>query len=40
MVIGTAQFFAQSLSAGEAAFYLLFAMIFVGLAVGIVAGPR
>ena len=37
MVIGTAQFYAASLGAGDSAFYLLFAMIFVGLALGI--GP-
>ncbi len=31
VVIGTAQFFAQSLGGGDAAFYLLFAFLFVGL---------
>jgi dTMP kinase len=40
VVVGTAKFYAISLSAGDAAFYLLFAMLFVGLAVGIVLGPR
>jgi dTMP kinase len=40
VVIGTAQFYAISLSGGDSAFFLLFAMIFIGLGVGIVAGPR
>ncbi|BCJ65050.1 dTMP kinase [Polymorphospora rubra] len=39
IVIGTARFFTNSLSAGDAAFYLLFGSIFVGLAVGIGLGP-
>ena len=39
MVIGTASFYARSLGGGESTFYILFAMLFVGLAVGIVAGP-
>ncbi|MFB9237033.1 dTMP kinase [Plantactinospora siamensis] len=39
IVIGTARFFTASLSAGDAAFYLLFGAIFVGLAVGIGLGP-
>jgi dTMP kinase len=39
VVIGTANFFTKSLSAGEAAFYLLFGSIFVGLSVGIGIGP-
>ena len=39
VVIGTARFFTQSLNAGDAAFYLLFAFLFVGLAVGIGLGP-
>ncbi|WP_433533358.1 dTMP kinase [Micromonospora sp. CA-263727] len=39
IVIGTAQFFATSLNAGDAAFFLLFGAIFVGLAVGIGLGP-
>jgi dTMP kinase len=39
VVIGTANFFTKSLSAGEAAFYLLFGSIFVGLSVGIGLGP-
>ncbi|WP_347404726.1 dTMP kinase [Solwaraspora sp. WMMD1047] len=39
VVIGTANFFTRSLSAGDAAFYLLFGSIFIGLAVGIGLGP-
>ncbi|MDG4821557.1 dTMP kinase [Asanoa sp. WMMD1127] len=39
VVIGTARFFTQSLDAGDAAFYLLFAFLFVGLSVGIGLGP-
>ncbi|MEW2384482.1 dTMP kinase [Micromonospora sp. NPDC047707] len=39
IVIGTAQFFATSLNAGDAAFFLLFGAIFIGLAVGIGLGP-
>ncbi|HEX7746334.1 MAG TPA: dTMP kinase [Micromonosporaceae bacterium] len=39
IVIGTARFFTASLSAGDAAFYLLFGALFVGLAVGIGLGP-
>jgi dTMP kinase len=40
MVVGSGQFYAHSLSGGDSAFYVLFAMIFVGLAIGIAAGPR
>jgi dTMP kinase len=40
VVIGTAKFYAQSLGGGDLAFYILFGSIFVGLAIGIVAGPR
>lgn len=40
VVIGTAQFYAKSLAGGDSTFFLLFAMIFIGLGVGIVAGPR
>ncbi|MGC4804781.1 dTMP kinase [Micromonospora sp. DT233] len=39
IVIGTAKFFAASLGAGDAAFYLLFGAMFVGLAIGIGLGP-
>ncbi|GLY26021.1 dTMP kinase [Micromonospora sp. NBRC 101691] len=39
IVIGTARFFAASLGAGDAAFYLLFGAIFIGLAIGIGLGP-
>ncbi|MGE5827627.1 MAG: dTMP kinase [Micromonosporaceae bacterium] len=40
MVVGTAQFYAKSLGGGDSTFYILFAMLFIGLSVGIVAGPR
>ncbi|MBF9134874.1 dTMP kinase [Plantactinospora sp. S1510] len=39
VVIGTANFFTKSLAAGEAAFYLLFGSIFLGLSLGIGLGP-
>ncbi|WP_432049521.1 dTMP kinase [Verrucosispora sp. NA02020] len=39
IVIGTARFFAASLGAGDAAFYLLFGAIFLGLGIGIGLGP-
>lgn len=39
IVIGTARFFAASLNAGDAAFYLLFGTLFIGLGVGIGLGP-
>ncbi|MEV8513387.1 dTMP kinase [Dactylosporangium sp. NPDC051484] len=40
VVVGTASFYAVSLSAGNAAFYLLFAVLFLGLGIGIAVGPR
>lgn len=40
VVVGTGQFYAQSLGGGDATFYLLFAVLFVGLAAGIVGGPK
>jgi dTMP kinase len=40
MVVGSAKFYAKSLSGGDSTFYVLFAMIFVGLAIGIAAGPK
>jgi dTMP kinase len=40
MVVGSAKFYAKSLSGGDSTFYILFAMIFVGLAIGIAAGPN
>jgi dTMP kinase len=40
MVIGTAQFYAKSLSGGDSTFYLLFGLIFIGLGLGIALGPR
>ncbi|HEY2795897.1 MAG TPA: dTMP kinase [Micromonosporaceae bacterium] len=39
VVVGTAQFYAVSLGGGVLSFYILFGSIFVGLSVGIVAGP-
>ncbi|MEV6600334.1 dTMP kinase [Actinoplanes sp. NPDC051346] len=39
IVVGTARFFTASLGAGDAAFYLLFATLFIGLAVGVGLGP-
>ncbi|WP_244876696.1 dTMP kinase [Winogradskya consettensis] len=39
IVVGTARFFTASLGAGDAAFYLLFATLFIGLAIGIGLGP-
>jgi dTMP kinase len=38
-VIGTAQFYAQSIGGGNATFYLLFGLIFIGLGLGIGLGP-
>jgi dTMP kinase len=40
VVVGTGQFYARSLGGGDATFYLLFAVLFIGLAAGIVGGPR
>jgi len=39
IVVGTANNFAVSLGAGQAAFYLLFGTLFIGLAIGIGLGP-
>ena len=39
IVIGTAQFYAQSIGGGNATFYLLFGLIFIGLGCGIGFGP-
>ncbi|MEV6305148.1 dTMP kinase [Actinoplanes sp. NPDC051861] len=39
VVIGAARTFARSLGAGEAAFFLLFGVLFMGLALGIGIGP-
>ncbi|HLV58620.1 MAG TPA: dTMP kinase [Natronosporangium sp.] len=39
IVVGTAQFYAQSLGGGNATFYLLFGIIFIGLGCGIALGP-
>jgi dTMP kinase len=39
IVVGTANTFAVSLGAGQAAFYLLFGTLFIGLAIGIGLGP-
>lgn len=40
VVIGTASFYAGSLGGGASTFYVLFAVMFTGLGVGIVGGPR
>ncbi len=40
VVVGTAQFYAISLGGGDLSFYILFGSIFLGLSVGIVAGPK
>jgi dTMP kinase len=40
VVVGTAQFYARSLNGGDSTFYILFAFLFIGLALGIVGGPR
>jgi dTMP kinase len=40
IVVGTSKFYAVSLGGGDQAFYILFGCIFVGLSIGIVAGPR
>lgn len=40
IVVGSAQFYARSLGGGDSTFFVLFAMIFVGLALGIAAGPK
>ena len=40
VVVGTAKFYAVSLSAGDSGFALLFATLFLGLGIGIAAGPR
>jgi dTMP kinase len=39
IVVGAAQFYAQSLGGGSATFYLLFGIIFIGLGIGITLGP-
>jgi dTMP kinase len=40
VVVGSGQAYAVSLGGGNATFFLLFAMLFIGLGIGIVAGPR
>ncbi|HEX6869791.1 MAG TPA: dTMP kinase, partial [Micromonosporaceae bacterium] len=40
VVVGTAKFYALSLGGGDATFAILFAVLFVGLGLGITAGPR
>jgi len=39
IVVGAAQFYAQSIGGGNATFYLLFGLIFIGLGCGIAFGP-
>src|SRR5207248_528143 len=40
VVVGSGQSYAKSLRGGDSTFFLLFAVLFIGLGVGIVAGPR
>nr|WP_203661171.1 dTMP kinase [Actinocatenispora rupis] len=40
VVVGTGRFYAKSLGGGDASFFLLFALLFVGLGIGITAGPK
>jgi len=40
VVVGSALFYARSLSGGDLAFYILFGSIFLGLGIGIVLGPK
>jgi dTMP kinase len=40
VVVGSAPNYAVSLGGGNSTFYLLFAMLFVGLGIGIAAGPK
>src|SRR5205814_3243664 len=40
VVVGTAKFYALSLGGGDATIAILFAALFVGLGLGIAAGPR
>jgi dTMP kinase len=40
VVVGTARLYAISLGGGDSTFYILFAVLFIGLGVGIVAGPQ
>jgi dTMP kinase len=40
VVVGTSKFYAESLGGGDLAFYILFGCIFLGLSIGIVAGPK
>ena len=40
VVVGSGQSYARSLGGGDSTFFLLFAVLFIGLGVGIVAGPR
>src|SRR5207248_2914949 len=40
VVVGSGQAYAKSLGGGDSTFFILFAMLFIGLGIGIVAGPR
>jgi dTMP kinase len=40
VVVGSGQAYAVSLGGGNSTFFMLFAILFIGLGVGIVAGPR
>jgi dTMP kinase len=40
VVVGSGQAYAKSLGGGDSTFFILFAMLFIGLGSGIMAGPR
>ncbi|NJC63722.1 dTMP kinase [Planosporangium flavigriseum] len=40
VVVGSGQTYAKSLGGGDSTFFILFAMLFIGLGIGIVLGPR
>jgi dTMP kinase len=40
VVVGSGQAYAKSLGGGDSTFFILFAVLFIGLGIGIVAGPR
>jgi dTMP kinase len=40
VVVGSGQAYAKSLGGGDSTFFILFAMLFIGLGIGIVGGPR
>jgi dTMP kinase len=40
VVVGSGQAYAKSLGGGDSTFFILFAVLFIGLGIGIVGGPR